>query len=77
MNNERCVGCFSKTDLHLHRVLPVKKYPEFENNRYNRVLLCTDCHEKIHVNGPRRKMHQLLRDKITRTALARALKIVK
>ena len=44
----KCQICFGRAQLHVHHILPLKKYPSFKYNDNNLTTLCKKCHLKIH-----------------------------
>ena len=48
-DNYKCRVCHrTPTTLHLHHLLPYKKYPEYRFEEKNVVSLCPDCHSEFH-----------------------------
>jgi hypothetical protein len=43
-----CEICSGKEFLHIHHILPRCKYPELTFDKENLMLLCKECHKKIH-----------------------------
>lgn len=43
-----CADCGCPTGLELHHILPQSQYPQYACDRRNVMLLCHDCHEKLH-----------------------------
>ena len=44
----RCQVCgrYAKGDLHLHHIVPISI--SHDNSRENLIVLCSDCHYKVH-----------------------------
>jgi len=47
----RCQICSSEKDLELHHIKPKNSYPELEYKLDNVTLLCSTCHNLLHVGG--------------------------
>ena len=48
-DNYKCRVCHrTPVTLHLHHLLPYKKYPEYRFEEENVVSLCPDCHSEFH-----------------------------
>ncbi|MCP4493301.1 MAG: HNH endonuclease [Gammaproteobacteria bacterium] len=43
-DNPECVACGSIKRLHVHHIMPVAKYPQFEMQWTNLMTLCFYCH---------------------------------
>ena len=44
-----CQNCGdSKTQLEVHHIFPLAKYPELGTNELNGILLCQKCHHDYH-----------------------------
>lgn len=42
----RCIVCGSKRMLQRHHVLPVQRWPQYETQGLNLVLVCAGCHDE-------------------------------
>lgn len=49
-SNERkvCEICKSNRFLHVHHILPRSSHPELALDKDNLMVLCEECHKKIH-----------------------------
>lgn len=45
-----CDVCGKEGSVVIHHVLPYSKFPQFEKDFRNLMLVCPDCHHKIHNN---------------------------
>jgi 5-methylcytosine-specific restriction endonuclease McrA len=44
----KCENCSSNICLHVHHILPRHSHPELGMDKENLMVLCEDCHKKIH-----------------------------
>lgn len=49
-NKKVCEICESDRFLHVHHILPRSSHPELGLDKDNLMVLCEDCHKKIHRN---------------------------
>ena len=45
-----CGKPFKQSEMQLHHVLPLERYPELGSSRDNLLLVCPACHQEIHRN---------------------------
>lgn len=53
--NESCEMCGKKLKYkhsQLHHILPYCKFPQYQDDPKNALILCGDCHKEIHVMNP-------------------------
>ena len=50
-----CKKCGSKNNLTIHHKKTISKHPELRYEESNCIILCDDCHKKIHNNSPQSK----------------------
>lgn len=46
----QCEWCGARKELQVHHVLPYDHFPQLEEHPDNLMLLCADCHRKLHRN---------------------------
>lgn len=54
MSNGKCENCGDDENVEVHHILHVSEYPEFYMEEENMMVLCRDCHIKIHDNDKHR-----------------------
>lgn len=55
-----CGKQFPYKNIQLHHVLPWWKFPEYDGDIRNSMLLCNDCHKTLHTN-PYREIEEMER----------------
>lgn len=46
----QCEWCGARKELQVHHVLPYDHFPQLKEHPDNLMLLCADCHKKLHRN---------------------------
>ena len=47
-NNSSCIICGTESNLTIHHLKPVNKYPELKYNPNNLKVICSECHKELH-----------------------------
>lgn len=46
----QCEICGSSEHLNIHHILPYSRFPEYQNDERNMLVVCPKCHKGIHDN---------------------------